>query len=101
TGTTVGSVLSLLEQVKSTNECASYVICMNSKYQSVFLKSKFVDFCHTMCYKNEEGFFLGFQNWFASVNFEVPPIIYFTTDSSCYLVNKYREWFDSNCILCL
>ncbi|MCK0147048.1 hypothetical protein MWU78_15435 [Arenibacter sp. F26102] len=100
-GSSIGSVLSLLEQIKKKNKCTSYVVCLNSEAQPIFEKSCYVDGVKTLWNSNEEEFFHEFKNWFYQINPPKKPVVYFTTDTSCFLVNLYRDWFESNCTLCL
>lgn len=100
-GSAIGSVLSLLEQIKQENNCTSYVICLNSNAQSALGKSTFVDHVVNLQYADNQDFFSKFKIWCINVEFKSKPVVYFTTDTSCFLVNQYREWFDDHFILCL
>ncbi len=100
-GSAIGSVLSLLEQIKEKNKCIAYVVCLNSNAQPIFEKSYYVDGVKTLLHNNEEEFFNEFKNWFYQINPREKPVVYFTTDTSCFLVNLYRDWFNKNCKLCL
>src|SRR5690606_27062257 len=82
-------------------QCHSYVLCTDRRNELIYSASRFVDFTHVLDFNEEDDFFSALKSWFYSLEFASKPVVYFTNDTYCYLVNIDREWFEVNCILCL
>jgi len=95
-GSAVGSVLSILRQIKRTYPINAYVVCLNTTNSSIFNASKYVTESIDIFANTNFSLFQQFQNWFANKKFQQKPILYCTTDTSCIFVNKQREWFSAN-----
>lgn len=97
-GSAIGSVLTLAEEIKLSYEVRVTVIGLKSKkrVQTIFKASKFIDQVENFIFTHHEDFINQIKVWANNKEFEEKPIMYFTTDSSCYLVNLYRDWFERN-----
>lgn len=98
-GTAVGSVLALAEAIKKEASCKVFVLCTDEKTTSVISSSRFVDVA-TYISANQNPEFVEFiQGWYQSQGFVAKPAFYSTTDTSCYLVDQYRDWFEQHFFL--
>ncbi|MGJ7457483.1 hypothetical protein [Halomonas sp. RA08-2] len=95
-GTAVGSVLALAEGIKKEVSCKIYVICTNQKTSNILRSSRLVDEVFYFNYGNPEEYVLEIKRWHKSKNFMQCPVLYSTTDSSCYLIDQGRQWFEEN-----
>jgi|SRR5690554_1291876 len=97
-GSAIGSVLALAEEIKQSYDVKTTVIGLksNHKITSILKVSKFIDEVETFNYSSHDDFFNQIKNWTKNKEFTKKPLVYFTTDSSCYLVNLYRDWFEEN-----
>src|SRR5690606_11981877 len=102
-GSAIGSVLALAEEIKLSYEVRVTVIGLksNHKIASTLKVSKFIDEVETFNYSSHDDFFNQIKNWTKNKEFTKKPLVYFTTDSSCYLVNLYRDWFEEHYVLIL
>src|SRR5690606_19201602 len=102
-GSSIGSVLALAEEIKLSYDVKVIVLCLksNETVESIFNKSKFIDKVEVFNYSSTVDFFKQIEVWTMRQAFTEKPIMYFTTDSSCYLVNLYRDWFEENYTLIL
>lgn len=100
-GTATGSVLALAEAITSKVKCSVYVLCTNKSICKIFASSRFVTSAVYINAPDEKGYITEIKNWYKKTKFEHKPILYFTTDVSCFYIDNYREWFESNFELCL
>ncbi|MGP5315558.1 ATP-grasp domain-containing protein [Psychrobacter faecalis] len=100
-GTATGSVLALIEAIILKVNCNAYVLCTNAATCKVFASSRFIKGAIHISATDEQSYITEVQNWYKKTKFEHKPILYFTTDISCYYINKNRKWFESNFELCL
>lgn len=100
-GTATGSVLALAEAITSKVKCSVYVLCTNKSICKIFTSSRFVTIAVYINAPDEKGYITEIKNWYKKTKFEHKPILYFTTDVSCFYIDNYREWFESNFELCL
>lgn len=97
----VGSVLSICSSIKKRYKVKTYVICINSNYKSIFQCSKYVDNVFQIYASNSLSLLQQMKNWYADQNFRIQPILYFTDDHNCNLVNDNREWYEMHFDICL
>jgi predicted ATP-grasp superfamily ATP-dependent carboligase len=95
-GSALGSVLAIAQNVKEESKINSYVVCINSKYASVFNASKYVTESINISGGTDIELFNKFNGWFSQKDFSTKPILFFTTDTSCLFADKYREWFENH-----
>ncbi len=100
-GTAIGSVLALAEAITLKVSCSAYVLCTNETACKVFASSRFVKDVIYINAVDEQSYITEVQNWYKKTEFKHKPILYFTTDTSCFYIDKNREWFESNFELCL
>lgn len=100
-GTAVGSVLALAEAITSKVGCNAYVLCTNETICKVFASSRFVKSAIYVNTIDETSYVSEIQNWYKKTKFEQKPVLYFTTDTSCFYIDKNRGWFESHFELCL
>lgn len=100
-GTATGSVLALAEAITSEVDCNAYVLCTNEVACKVFASSRFVKSAIYINAVYEQSYITEIQNWYKQTEFEHKPILYFTTDTSCFYIDRNRKWFESNFELCL
>src|SRR5690606_13901098 len=102
-GSAIGSVLALAEEIKLSYDVKVIVLCLksNETVESIFNKSKFIDKVEVFNYSSPVDFYKQIEAWTMRQAFTEKPIMYFTTDLSCYLVNIYRDWFEENYTLIL
>ena len=68
-GGAVGSVLSIVRQIKRTYPINAYVVCLNTTNSSIFNASKYVTESIDIFANTDFSLFQQFQNWFANKNF--------------------------------
>src|SRR5690606_2536937 len=93
-----GSALALIRGIREFVDCGVYVICTDNITSRIIKDSKFVNevfLINTKNYREE------FKNWRLKKDFKHKPILYFTNDTSCYLIDQERVWFESYFELCL
>src|SRR5690554_1384580 len=95
-GTAVGSVLALAEAIKKDIQCKVYVLCTDKKTTSIIASSRFVDEATLIDSQKNGGYVQSIKNWYQTKNFMKVPVLYSTTDTSCFLINKEREWFEKH-----
>lgn len=95
-GTAVGSVLALAEAIKKDIQCKVYVLCTDKKTTSIIASSRFVDEATLIDSQQNGGYVQSIKNWYQTKNFMKVPVLYSTTDTSCFLINKEREWFEKH-----
>lgn len=100
-GTATGSVLALAEAITSEVDCNAYVLCTNEVACKVFASSRFVKSAIYINAVDEQIYITEIQNWYKQTEFEHKPILYFTTDTSCFYIDSNLDWFESNFDLCL
>lgn len=97
----VGSVLSICRTLKRQYKVTTYVICINSNYKPIFKSSRYVDYVSQFQAQNSLSLLKQMQNWYHEQNFKEQPILYFTDDHNCNLVNQNREWYEQSFHVCL
>ncbi len=97
----VGSVLSICRTLKCKFDVKTYVICINSNYKTIFQSSRYVDYVSQFQVPNSMSLLQQIKNWYTEQNFKKLPILYFTDDHSCNLVNENRDWYELHFHLCL
>lgn len=100
-GTAVGSVLELARSIKKEVDCKSYVLCTSRKTAEIIQSSKFIDEVIFIDGSTEINYIEAIKSWCQSKEFKTKPILYFTTDTSCFYVDNDREWFEQRFELCL
>lgn len=101
TGTAIGSALELVRSIKKELDCKAFVLCTDYKTSNVFRSSKYIDeVCHIES-NNELEFVGAIKKWYNQNQFINKPILYFTTDTSCFYINNHRAWFEEKFELCL
>lgn len=90
------SVLSLCKMAKA-HKVHAFVVCIDDGFDS-FKKSRIID--ESFIVKKEDlcSFWEGFID---SHHFELPPILYPTTDVACLLVNDNRIFYERFFVICM
>ena len=96
-GSTPWSVLSLCK-VGCRYGVKTYVVCVDSSYAQIYRKSRYVMWAENIESKHLEVFWASF---FLAHSFETKPLLYFTTDTSCLLIDQNRSFYESRFELCL
>lgn len=99
--TAVGSVLSVAQAIGSKINCKVYVICSDKKTSSIFETSKFIDEVLYVDAINSQDYLKQIKAWTLIKKFNEKPVLYSSTDTSCYYINQNRSWFEENFILSL
>lgn len=99
--TAVGSVLSVAQAIGSKINCKVYVICSDKKTSSIFETSKFIDEVLYVDAINSQDYLEQIKAWTLIKKFNEKPVLYSSTDTSCYYINHNRSWFEENFILSL
>lgn len=100
-GTAVGSVLSIIEGIKKHYDINAYVICLSEESKVIFESSKMIYETLFLTASSSSAFKENIERWYLKNQFQFKPILYFTTDTSCYLISQYRNWFEERFIMCL
>lgn len=100
-GTAIGSVLSLAEEIKTDTKCKVFVLCTDKTTVSIVKSSRFVDEVTFIKDNKNPEYFQSIKNWYKNKFFIRKPVLYSTTDTSCYLINEYREWYEQSFLLTL
>lgn len=100
-GTATGSVLALAEAITSKVGCNVYVLCTNETACRVFASSHFIKNAIYIKSVDERGYIVEIQQWYKKGNFKKKPVLYCTTDTSCFYIDSNLDWFESNFDLCL
>lgn len=100
-GTAIGSVLALSEAITSRIGNKAYVLCTDEITSKILSKSKFIEEVVFITKSSEDNYIIDIKKWYETKNFLENPVLYFTTDNSCYYINRHREWFESKFKLCL
>lgn len=100
-GTAVGSALSLAQSIAATKKCKVYVLCTDKKASNIIGLSKFVDKVIYINAEDECNYITQVQNWHRGVGFTEKPVLYFTTDTSCFYIDNHRDWFNEYFTLCM
>lgn len=100
-GTAIGSILALVEAITSKVDCNAYVLCTNEAACKVFTSSRFIKSAIYINAVDEQSYITEIQSWYKKNKFKHKPILYFTTDNSCFYIDRNRGWFESNFKLCL
>lgn len=100
-GTAAGSVLALAEAITAKIGCKAYILCTDEITSKILSSSKFIEEVFLIKKIDEESYIGSIKQWRETKAFEVLPILYFTTDTSCYYVDNYRGWFEQNFKVCL
>lgn len=97
-GTTLGSVLDICEVVRN-NGAKTYVITFDGlEYSDIYRSSVYVTDAFSVEPESLQTFLtLKIQDG----TFDNQPIMYFTTDESCLLINRNRDWYEKYFTLCL
>ncbi|WP_180000015.1 hypothetical protein [Acinetobacter sp. YH12239] len=99
--TAIGSVLSVAQAICNKINCKVYVICSDKKTSSIFETSKFISEVLYVDAINSQNYLEQIQAWTLTKKFNEKPVLYSSTDTSCYYINKNRSWFEENFILSL
>ena len=100
-GTAVGSVLALAEAITTKTGCKAYVLCTDKKASKILASSRFIDDVVFIHMGSEQEYITEIQRWYKKAQFKENPILYFTTDTTCFYIDNHRAWFESNFNLCL
>lgn len=100
-GTAIGSVLALARSIKKEVNCNVFVLCTDKQTSRVIEKSKFIKEVCLINSSVEKQYITIIKKWYEKKDFIGKPILYFTTDTSCFYVDNNRDWFDENFTLCL
>lgn len=100
-GSATGSVLALAEAITSRVGCNAYVLCTNEVACKIFASSRFIKSAIYINAVDEQGYITEIQSWYERTKFKHKPILYFTTDTSCFYIDRNRKCFENNFELCL
>ncbi|MCG3860918.1 hypothetical protein I3247_04795 [Psychrobacter sp. Ps5] len=100
-GTAVGSVLALAEAITTKTGCKAYVLCTDKKASKILASSRFIDDVVFIPMGSEQEYIAEIQRWYKKAQFKENPILYFTTDTTCFYIDNHRAWFENNFNLCL
>lgn len=100
-GTAVGSVLQLARSIKKEVSCKAFVLCTDYRTSKVIKSSKDIDEVIHINNLNEKEYISSIKEWYEEVEFSEKPILYFTTDTSCFYIDNDRKWFEDRFELCL
>lgn len=100
-GTAVGSSLALVEAITTKIGCKAYILCTDEKASKILSKSKFIEEVCFIKGESEEVYIASIKKWYKEKNFSIIPILYFSTDTSCFYIDKHRDWFEHRFKLCL
>lgn len=100
-GSATGSVMALVEAIKSRAGCNAYVLCTNEAACKIFASSRFIKSAIYISSADEQSYITEIQSWYKKTKFKRKPILYFTTDTSCFYIDRNRKWFERNFELCL
>lgn len=94
----VGSVLALAEEIKLSYNIEIIIIILNGDKEVKFVlqASKFIDEIVNINYSDSNDFLYNMKKWTLQKGFLQKPIVFFATDSSCYIVNINRSWFEKH-----
>lgn len=98
-GTAIGSVLALAEALRTSIGCDIYVLCTHKNTTEIIASSKFVTEAFYIDHIEDSEYVDRIKKWYAAKNFSKKPVLYSTTDTSCFLIDKDRDWFEQNLIL--
>jgi predicted ATP-grasp superfamily ATP-dependent carboligase len=93
-GTAIGSVLELAQNIKKDVDCNVFVLCTDFRTSHIFKSSKYIDDVQHIGAKDELEYLESIKKWYQQKTFTGKPILYFTTDTSCYYIDNEREWFE-------
>ena len=99
--TAVGSTLALADAIVNKIDCKVYVLCTDRITSRIFTSSRFINEVVYINARSEQEYIDEVQNWHKDANFKEKPIMYFTTDTTCFYVDNNRAWFETNFELCL
>lgn len=100
-GTAIGSALALALAIRKKVDCKVFVLCADKKTAECLKKSKFINEVFLMNSKTEKEYVTKIKEWYSTKAFTEKPILYFTTDTACFYIDNYRNWFEENFTLCL
>lgn len=95
----IGSVLTVAQAIGSKVNCKVYIICSDKKTSSILQTSNFINEVLHIDAVNSKDYLEQIKTWTLSKKFEEKPILYSSTDTSCYYLNQDRSWFEANFIL--
>src|SRR5699024_6505537 len=75
--------------------------CTNETACRVFASSHFIKNAIYIKAVDERGYIVEIQQWYKKGNFKKKPVLYCTTDTSCFYIDSNLDWFESNFDLCL
>lgn len=96
-GSSPWSVLSLCKMAYK-KRVKTYVVCVANDYGSIYSKSKYVYKGYDV-QSNELNTF--WNDFFLENKFTEKPILYFTSDSTCLIAERNRDFYESKFELCL
>lgn len=100
-GTAIGSVLALAEALRTSIGCDIYVLCTHKATTEIIASSRFVTEAFYIDHIEDSEYVGCIQKWYAAKDFSKKPVLYSTTDTSCFLIDKDRDWFEHNFLLSL
>src|SRR5690554_4086115 len=96
-GTSPWSVLSLCKMAYK-KKVKAYVVCVENGYGNIYSQSKYVFKGYDVKLNELNKFW---NDFFSKNNFSEKPILYFTSDSTCLIAEREREFYESKFELCL
>ncbi len=93
-GSATGSALALIRSIKKEVDCKVFVLCTDYKTSKVFESSKYINQVIHIESNNKTEYISNIKEWYEGVDFSEKPILYFTTDTSCFYINNHRQWFE-------
>ena len=96
-GTSPWSVLSLCKMAYK-KKVKAYVVCVENGYGNIYSQSKYVFKGYDVKLNELNKFW---NDFFSKNNFSEKPILYFTSDSTCLIAEREREFYESKFDLCL
>ncbi|WP_104487847.1 ATP-grasp domain-containing protein [Acinetobacter indicus] len=93
--TAIGSVLALAQSLKET-PCKIYVVCTDKKTCNILKVSNFIDEVNYIYSADADSYLIEFKKLYEIKKFKGKPILYSTTDTSCFYINENRDWFENS-----
>lgn len=97
----IGNTYSIIKSVTKRINTRILIVFVNEKYASFFRYNRFVYDTEDWEIDSIETFRKKMELWYDKYLFVEKPIVYCTSDETCILISKMREWFEDRFVLTL